>query len=399
MNEDMQQPEQPESASWWTALPAEQPESAPTAESAQPWSADQPAQAGAAAPNPFTAAPFGEMGVPARPAARATVYRRRAAVGAAAAAIGVVAFIATQTANAGNGNLTASGSSSSGLMPSWSNGTRVYYPGGFLGRRQSSSGASSGLSGAFGSGTAPSSTSPSTAANLTAAEKSAGQAAEKKVSSDVVDVVSRLSDGIGAGTGIVLSSNGLILTNNHVVDGAEAIQATDVANGKTYTAQLVGRDPTHDVAVLQLVGASGLPVAPISSTPAAVGDTVTGVGNGLGKGGTPSYAIGTVTGLNKSITATDEGGGSAERVTGMIESTTGILPGDSGGPLVNTSGQVVGMDTAGEFSRGNDDGPAQDSFAIPIATALSYAHELANGTDPTGTTDSSDGLNILGLPL
>jgi S1-C subfamily serine protease len=248
------------------------------------------------------------------------------------------------------------------------------------------------------SSSAPTSTGPA----LTAAQRAAGAAAEKKVSSDVVDVVSRLSDGIGAGTGIVLSSNGLILTNNHVVDGAEAIQATDVATGQTYTAKLVGRDPTHDVAVLQLVGASGLPVASLSSSAATVGQTVVGVGNALGKGGTPSYAVGTVTALNRSITATDDGGGSPEQVSGMIQSTTGIEPGDSGGPLVNTSGQVVGMDTAGEFSSNNPDGPAAASFAIPIASALNIAHELENGTDPDGTTAASDGsggLSILGLPL
>jgi len=243
---------------------------------------------------------------------------------------------------------------------------------------------------------------PSTSSAPTAAQQSAGAAAGKKVAPDVVDVVSRLSDGIGAGTGIVLSSTGLILTNNHVVDGAEAIEATDVATGKTYAAELVGRDPTQDVAVLQLVGAGGLPVASISSTPVTVGQTVVGVGNALGRGGTPSYAVGTVTALNRSITATDEGGSSPEQVSGLIQSTAGIEPGDSGGPLVNTSGQVVGMDTAGEFSSRNPNGPAQASFAIPISTALNIAHELENGTDPNGTTSMSDGnggLSILGLPL
>jgi S1-C subfamily serine protease len=277
----------------------------------------------------------------------------------------------------------------------------MFWRGGMVQQYVGNGGFGGGGFGQQSSSDAPTTTGPA----LTAAQRSAGAAAEKKVSSDVVDVVSRLSDGIGAGTGIVLSSNGLILTNNHVVDGAEAIQATDVATGQTYTAKLVGRDPTKDVAVLQLVGASGLQVAPIASSPAAVGQTVVGVGNALGKGGAPSYAVGTVTGLNKSITATDEGGSSPEQVSGMIQSTTGIEPGDSGGPLVNTSGQVVGMDTAGEFSSNNPDSPAQASFAIPISTALNIAHELENGTDPNGTTAAADGsgssggLNILGLPL
>jgi S1-C subfamily serine protease len=128
---------------------------------------------------------------------------------------------------------------------------------------------------------------------------------------------------------------------------------------------------------------------------------VIGVGNGLGRGGAPSWAVGTVTALNRSITANDAGGGSPEQVSGLIQTTAGILPGDSGGPLVNTSGQVVGMDTAGEFSSRNPNGPAQASFAIPISTALTVAQELENGTDPNGTTSPSDGLglNILGLQL
>src|SRR5262249_44969182 len=162
---------------------------------------------------------------------------------------------------------------------------------------------------------------------------------------------------------------------NHVVEGALAMQATDVGTGKTYRAQLVGRDPQRDIAVIQLVGASGLPVAKISTTPAAVGDTVVGVGNGLGRGGAPSWAVGTVTALNRSITAADDGGSSPERVSGMIQSTAGILPGDSGGPLVNTAGEVVGMDTAGEFAGRNPNAPAQAAFSIPISAALQIAQE------------------------
>jgi S1-C subfamily serine protease len=343
----------------------------------------------------FQVPAYGQFGQPVVPA-RGGLLRRRAGGLAAATALGVTAYLITSSFTSAGGTAVASApglsSSSSSALPSWSNGTRMFWRGGMIQQYLGNSGFGQQYSG-----------SPTTTGSApTAAQRAAGAAAEKRVAPGVVDVVSRLSDGIGAGTGIVLSPNGLILTNNHVVDGAEAIEATDIATGQTYAAKLVGRDPTKDIAVLQLVGASGLPVAPLSSSPAAVGQTVVGVGNALGRGGTPSYAVGTVTALNRAVTATDEGGSSPERVSGMIQSTTGIEPGDSGGPLVNTSGQVVGMDTAGEFSSSNPDAPAQVSFAIPISTALNVAHELENGTDPNGTTaasDGSSGLNILGLPL
>ena len=113
-----------------------------------------------------------------------------------------------------------------------------------------------------------------------------------------------------AGTGIVLTSSGEILTNNHVIDGATTISATDVGNGKTYSASVVGYDRSSDVAVLQLHNASGLQTASIdNSSNVAVGENVVGVGNAGGTGGTPSVAGGTVTALNQSITASDQGDG------------------------------------------------------------------------------------------
>src|SRR6202012_2677347 len=145
-----------------------------------------------------------------------------------------------------------------------------------------------------------------------------------------------------AGTGIVLSSNGVILTNNHVIDGATSISVTDVGNKKTYTASVVGYDRTKDVAVLQLHNASGLQTATLgNSSNASVGEDVVGVGNAGGTGGTPSAAGGTVTALNQSITASDEGDGTSEQLSGLIETNAGIQPGDSGGALVDTSGTVI----------------------------------------------------------
>ncbi|MGB6617746.1 MAG: trypsin-like peptidase domain-containing protein, partial [Trebonia sp.] len=174
-----------------------------------------------------------------------------------------------------------------------------------------------------------------------------------RVDPGLVDVTSTLSyEGATAmGTGIVLTSNGEILTNNHVVNGATSVSVRDIGNNKTYKATVVGYDESHDVAVLQLSGASGLTTATTGNSSAVkVGDNVVGLGNAGGAGGTPSVAPGTVTALNQSITASDEGSGSSEQLSGLIESNANIQPGDSGGPLVNSYGQIIGMDTAASSS-------------------------------------------------
>ena len=186
-----------------------------------------------------------------------------------------------------------------------------------------------------------------------------------------------------AGTGIVLTSNGVILTNNHVIDGATSISVTDVGNQKTYTASVVGYDRTRDIAVLQLHNASGLQTATLgNSSNASVGEDVVGVGNAGGTGGTPSAAGGTVTALNQSITASDEGDGTSEQLSGLIETNADIQPGDSGGALVDTSGDVLGVDTAASagFSfQSNDQSSGNQGFAIPIDTALSIARAIEAG--------------------
>ena len=186
-----------------------------------------------------------------------------------------------------------------------------------------------------------------------------------------------------AGTGIVVSSNGVILTNNHVIDGATSISVTDVGNQKTYTASVVGYDRTKDIAVLQLHNASGLQTATLdTSSNASVGEQIVGIGNAGGTGGTPSAAGGTVTALNQSITASDEGDGTSEQLSGLIETNADIQPGDSGGALVDTSGDVLGVDTAASagFSfQSNDQSQGTQGFAIPINTALSIARAIEAG--------------------
>lgn len=197
----------------------------------------------------------------------------------------------------------------------------------------------------------------------------------------VVDVNTVLGydDEEGAGTGIVLTSTGEILTNNHVVEGATQITVTDVGNGLTYDATVVGYDPSADVAVLQLEGASGLATARVgNSANLAVGDAVTAVGNAGGAGGTPSQSSGEVTALDQQITASDTATGTSEDLSGMIETSATLEPGDSGGPLLNSSGQVVGMDTAASSAFQFQSGSSAN-YAIPIDTALSVARQIEDG--------------------
>ena len=183
-----------------------------------------------------------------------------------------------------------------------------------------------------------------------------------------------------AGTGIVLTSDGTILTNNHVIRGATKISATDVGNGKTYNALVVGYDRSHDIAVIKLVGASGLATASLgNSSSASVGQSVLGIGNAGGQGGTPSVASGTITGLGKSITASDESNSDSERLTGLIATNAPIQPGDSGGPLVNMDGEVLGIDTAASASYSFSNSGSQ-GFAVPITSAMSIVKQITAGT-------------------
>jgi S1-C subfamily serine protease len=159
----------------------------------------------------------------------------------------------------------------------------------------------------------------------------------------LVDVTSQLGGtGEARGTGITVAANGVVLTNNHVIEGGTKITATDLGDGRTYAADVVGYDRTHDVAVLRLRGASGLPTARLgSSAGVKVGDQIAAVGNAEGRGGKPAVAPGTVRALGQAVTAGDEAGGSPEHLTGLIEVAANVLPGDSGGPLVDPDGTVI----------------------------------------------------------
>jgi S1-C subfamily serine protease len=209
--------------------------------------------------------------------------------------------------------------------------------------------------------------------------------------SDAAAIASRVDPGLvdinttvdygeaqAAGTGMVLTASGEVLTNNHVIEGATTISVTDVGNGKTYSATVLGYSVTSDVAVLQLSGAAGLQTVTTAGTAASVGEQVVGIGNAGGSGGTPSYAGGTVTATDQSLTASDDLTGTDEQLSGMIATNADIQAGDSGGPLVDDSGRVIGMDTAGSSSgsfqfAGQTQGTG---YAIPITTATSIASQI-----------------------
>ncbi len=180
---------------------------------------------------------------------------------------------------------------------------------------------------------------------------------------------------LGAGTGMVLTADGEILTNNHVVEGASSIQVTIPGHGSS-TATVVGVDPTDDVALLRLNSSSGLPTVAVGdSSTVRVGDPITAIGNAFGRGGQPTATTGTVAAVHRSITARDPSGTSSERLNDVIQIAADVHPGDSGGALLNVQGQVVGIITAGPSqSSGNGTG-----FAIPINAAIGIVNEIRAG--------------------
>jgi serine protease Do len=171
----------------------------------------------------------------------------------------------------------------------------------------------------------------------------------------------------GAGTGMIVSSNGYILTNNHVLpvdDQGQITVTTDT--GKQYNASGIGTDSAKDLALLK-INATGLPTVPLGdSSQVQVGDGVVAIGNALGQY-SDTFDQGIISGLNGPVTATDESGFSSEQLSGLLQTDALINPGDSGGPLIDaTTGTVVGMDTAAvSDSQGI-------GFAIPINEAKSF---------------------------
>lgn len=192
--------------------------------------------------------------------------------------------------------------------------------------------------------------------------------------------------GQAAGTGMILTSDGEILTNHHVVEGATALTVQVVSTGKTYRAAVIGYDSAHDVAVLQLQNASGLTTIKPDTSGVQVGDKVVGVGNANGDGGPASASAGTVKALNQSITVQSDSGGPTERLQGLIQVAADIIPGDSGGALYDADGQVAGMNTAASSGRVDVNG-----YAVPIAQALAIAEQIENGDESSTVHVGSTG--------
>jgi S1-C subfamily serine protease len=179
---------------------------------------------------------------------------------------------------------------------------------------------------------------------------------------------------VGVGTGMVLTSGGEVVTNHHVVEGANSIKVTVMSTGETYTARVVGTDSADDVAVLDLEDASGLDTVATDTDGVTVGDAVTAVGDGNGTEEYLSAATGSVTATDQPVTTQAEGTASGESLTGMIEISSDVVPGYSGGATYDADGEVVGMTTA---ATSNTDDP--DGYAIPISKVLQVAGDLTDG--------------------
>ena len=225
----------------------------------------------------------------------------------------------------------------------------------------------------YGSGTASATT--ATALDTTAATDA------QSVGVVVIDTVLKYESAEGAGTGIVLTSSGEILTNNHVIDGATSISVTVVSTGVSYVADVVGTDASQDIAVLKLENASGLIPATLDTTSTvAAGDAVTGVGNAGGTS-TLTAAAGTVTSVGQTITASSEDASDAETLTGLIQVDADIQSGDSGGPLYDADGEVIGIDTAASSGT-----TAISGFAITIDAALDVVSLIHTGVETSTIT-------------
>ncbi|MGO9161614.1 MAG: S1C family serine protease [Streptosporangiaceae bacterium] len=204
-------------------------------------------------------------------------------------------------------------------------------------------------------------------------------AAYSAVAPGLVKITSNLhyQGGRAFATGMVISKSGLVLTNNHVIGGTNGLTATVFLTGQSFTARWLGYDKTDDVAVLQLEGARNLRTVPLgNSATVRVGDGVVALGNADGTGRITTVT-GSITGLDRTITASDSGLNS-ETLHGMLQTNADIVPGDSGGTLVSTTGKVIGMDTAASTG-GLSQGQQNVGFAIPINKALGIAHEIIAG--------------------
>lgn len=203
----------------------------------------------------------------------------------------------------------------------------------------------------------------------------------------LIDTVLDYGEGEAAGTGLVVGSDGTVVTNHHVVADATSITVTVPSTGQKYTASVVGYDATHDVAVLKLAGASGL--STVTTDPSvSVGEAVAAVGNAEGAG-TLTSASGDVLVRRTTIDVSGDDG-STEHLKGVIEDDADVVSGDSGGALLDGSGDVVGMNVAASSGTSQVTG-----YAIPIARVLRIEHKiLAGDASSTITIGSRAALGV-----
>jgi len=190
----------------------------------------------------------------------------------------------------------------------------------------------------------------------------------------------------GAGTGMIISSDGVVLTNNHVINGATNIQVVLSTDNKSHPATLLGSDSNADVAVVKIQGVSNLPTVKLGRSSALkVGDDVVAIGNALALPGGPTVTTGIVSAIDRTIDAENE------RLEHMIQTDAAINPGNSGGPLVNADGEVVGMNTAVSSDAQNI------GFAIAIDTVKPIADQLKTGKGATSAAGAFLGVSSVSL--
>lgn len=239
-----------------------------------------------------------------------------------------------------------------------------------------------------------------------------GEAADWKtvaseVSGSVVSIQAALSNGTAKGSGAIVSAKGYIVTNNHVISGAQQIQVT-LSNGQMYTAQVVGTDTTTDLAVIKLDNPpSDLKAVEFAdSDKLAVGEDVMAIGNPLGYDDTATTGI--VSALNRPVTVTDDSG--SDIVTNAVQIDAAINPGNSGGPTFNAAGQVIGINSsiASTATSSNSAGSIGIGFAIPSNLVKRVANEIikdgkvkhvALGVTITTGTVEADGVTRAGAKV
>jgi len=188
--------------------------------------------------------------------------------------------------------------------------------------------------------------------------------------------------GQAAGTGIVISSSGLVITNNHVIAGSTSMTVELASTGQTHPAKVLGYSVVDDVALIQVQGVSGLTPAHLGSSGSlSVGQSVVALGNAGGRGGTPTVVTGRVTALEQEITASDSDGSNAQTIDGLIQLAANIQPGDSGGPVVDSGGTVVGMTVAASVSNGFGfpGSSGGEGYAIAIEDAVAVVKRITSG--------------------